>query len=58
MSHKNLITAALVTGTLLFTACGGESHHQHFECTGHLIDQQWRQANLAQRRLQTEMNQP
>ena len=26
MSHKNRITAALVTGTLLFTACGGESH--------------------------------
>ena len=26
MSHKNLITAALVTGTLLFTSCGGESH--------------------------------
>ena len=23
MSHKNRITAALVTGALLFTACGG-----------------------------------
>ena len=26
MSHKNRITATLVTGALLFTACGGESH--------------------------------
>ncbi|MDA2966296.1 MAG: DUF305 domain-containing protein [Actinomycetota bacterium] len=27
MSHKNRITAALVTGVLLVTACGGESHN-------------------------------
>ena len=34
MSHKNLITAALVTGTLLFTACGGESHNMSDMSTG------------------------
>ncbi len=34
MSHKNRITAALVTGTLLFTACGGESHDMSDMSTG------------------------
>ena len=34
MSHKNRITAALVTGTLLFTACGGESHNMSDMSTG------------------------
>ena len=34
MSPKNRITAALVTGTLLFTACGGESHDMSDMSTG------------------------
>ena len=34
MSHKNRITAALVTGALLFTACGGESHNMSDMSTG------------------------
>ena len=34
MSRKNRITAALVTGTLLFTACGGESHNMSDMSTG------------------------
>ena len=34
MSHKNQITAALVTGTLLFTACGGASHNMSDMSTG------------------------
>lgn len=34
MSHKNRITAALITGTLLFTACGGESHNMSDMSTG------------------------
>ena len=34
MSRKNRITAALVTGALLFTACGGESHNMSDMSTG------------------------
>ena len=34
MSRKNRITAALVIGTLLFTACGGESHNMSDMSTG------------------------
>jgi uncharacterized protein (DUF305 family) len=34
MSHKKLITAVLITGTLLFTACGGESHNMSDMSTG------------------------
>jgi len=34
MSHKNRITAVLITGALLFTACGGESHNMSDMSTG------------------------
>ena len=34
MSHKNRISAAVVTGALLFTACGGESHDMSDMSTG------------------------
>ena len=34
MSYKNRITAVLVTGVLVFTACGGESHNMSDMSTG------------------------